>query len=189
MLHNHCGTLSDHSVISVWRIAWKSHGIVLENLRYILTAAKISKSLRLRLLQASVIPTLLNGCESWKMTEKVERKLYGAVSKMLATIAGRTIQEESRNTTGNVVMKARDGRWSCAGHVQRMPENRLVHQVLFNCVRPTHETLFADVPNINTENAAKLSKDRKQWSGSRPALALPTSIRVSCNKVSKIKVG
>ncbi len=32
-----------------------------------------------------------------KMTEKVKRKLNGAASKMLATITGRTIQEEARS--------------------------------------------------------------------------------------------
>ncbi len=42
-----------------------------------------------------------------------------------------------------------------AGHVLRMPEHRLVRQVLLNCVRPTHETLFADVPNLSIENATK----------------------------------
>ncbi len=69
-------------------------------------------------------------CESWKMTEKVKRKLNGAASKMLATITGRTIQEEARNPTINVVMKARYRRWSWLGHVLRMPEHRLVRQVL-----------------------------------------------------------
>ncbi len=54
---------------------------------------------------------LLYGCESWKMTEKVKRKLNGAASKMLAAITGRTIQEEARNPTINAVMKARDRIW------------------------------------------------------------------------------
>ncbi len=80
------------------------------------------------------------GCKSWKMT-KVKRKLNGAASKMLATITGRTIQEEARYPTINVVIKARDRRWSWLGHVLRMPEHCLVRQVLLNCVRPTHETL------------------------------------------------
>ncbi len=42
------------------------------------------------------------------MTEKVKRKLNGAASKMLATIKGRTVQEEARNPTINLVKKARD---------------------------------------------------------------------------------
>ncbi len=95
------------------------------------------------------------GCESWKMTEKVKRKLNGAASEMLATVTGRTIQ---------------DRRWSWLGHVLRMPEHRLVRQVLLNCVKPTHEMLFADVPNRSIENATKMSKDRKLWNSNRPSL-------------------
>ncbi len=99
--------------------------------------------------------TLLYCCESWKTTEKVKRKLNGAASKMLATITGRTIQ---------------DRRWSWLRHVLRMPEHRLVREVLLNCVKPTHETLFADVPNLSIENATEMSKDRKLWSSNRPSL-------------------
>ncbi len=80
---------------------------------------------------------------------------------MLATITGRTIQKEARNPTINVVMKARNRRWSWLGHVLRMPEHRLVRQVLLNCVKPTHETLFADVLNLSIENSTKMSKDWK----------------------------
>ncbi len=94
-----------------------------------------------------MISILLYGCESRKMTEKVKRKLNPATSKMLPTITGRTIQEEARNPKINVVMKARDRRWSWLRHILRMPEHRLVRQVLLNCVKPTHETLFVDVPN------------------------------------------
>ncbi len=51
-----------------------------------------------------------------------------------------------------------------------MPEHRLVRQVLLNCVKPTHETLFADVPNLSIENSTKMSKDRKLWSSNRPSV-------------------
>ncbi len=34
----------------------------------------------------------------------------------------------------------------------------------------THETLFADVPNLSIENATKMSKDRKLWSSNKPSL-------------------
>ncbi len=89
---------------------------------------------------------------------------------MLATITGRTIQEEARNPTINLVMKARDRRWSWLGHVLRMPKHRLVRQVLLNRVKHTHETLFVDVQNLGIENATKMSKDRKLWSSIRPSL-------------------
>ncbi len=65
--------------------------------------------------------------------------------------------------------KPRDRRWSWLGHVLRMPEHRLVRQVLLNCVKPTHEKLFADVPKLSIENATKMSKDRKLWSSNRPS--------------------
>ncbi len=68
-------------------------------------------------------------------------------------------QEEARYPTINVVMKARDRRWNWRGHVLRMPEHRLVREVLLNCVRPTHETHFADVPNLSIENATNMSKE------------------------------
>ncbi len=51
-----------------------------------------------------------------------------------------------------------------------MPEHQLVRQVLLNCIKPTHETLFADAPNLSIENATKMSKDRKLWSSNRPSL-------------------
>ncbi len=104
------------------------------------------------------------------MTEKVKHKLNGAASKMLATITGRTIQEEARNPTINVVMKAQDRTRSLLGRVLLMPEHRLVRKVLLNYVKPTHETLFADIPNLSIENATKMSKDRKLWSSNRPSL-------------------
>ncbi len=104
------------------------------------------------------------------MTYQVKRKLKGAASKMLARIKGRTIQEEARNPTINVAMKARDRRWSWLGHVLRMPEHRLVRKVLLLCVKPTYETLFADIPNLSIENATEMSKDRKLWSSNRPSL-------------------
>ncbi len=80
---------------------------------------------------------------------------------LLATITGRIVKEEARNPTINVVTKSRDRRWSWLGRVLRIPEHRLVRQVLLNCVKLTHETLFADVPNPSIENATKMPKDRK----------------------------
>ncbi len=50
---------------------------------------------------------------------------------------------------------------------------------LLNCVKPTHETLFPDLANINIENSTTVSKDRKPCSSNRPSLRCqPLSGRV-----------
>ncbi len=84
------------------------------------------------------------------MTEKVKRKLNGAASKMFVTITSRTIQEEARNPTIDVVMK-RGQKMELAGTCPTHARAPLVRQVLLNCVKPTHETLFAGVPNLSIE--------------------------------------
>ncbi len=78
------------------------------------------------------------------MTESVNRKLYGAASKMLATITGRIIQKEALNPTINVVMKVWDRTWSTGTrptHARAPPGAPR----LLNSVKPIHETLFADI--------------------------------------------
>ncbi len=45
------------------------------NLKRILTSPRLPRSVRLRLLKASVMSTLLNGCESRKLSTLVQRKL------------------------------------------------------------------------------------------------------------------
>ncbi len=49
----------------------------------------------------------------------------------------------------NVVMKARDRRWSWLRHVLRMSEHRLVRQVLLNCaILPTEVHVGIDGPEM-----------------------------------------
>ncbi len=82
---------------------------------------------------------------------------------MLAIITGRTIAEETRNPTINVLVKVGDRRWSWQGHVLRMPEHRLVRRVLLNCAKPAPETLFADSRKLNVDYAIRMSEDIKLW--------------------------
>ncbi len=57
----------------------------------------------------------------------------------------------ARNPSISVASKARDRRWSWLGHVLRTPEHCLMRRVLLKCAKPTHETLFAEVPNLNVD--------------------------------------
>ncbi len=109
---------------------------------------------------ASVISTLLYECESWKLTAQARRKLNGTVSKMLSGITGRTIADEAREQTLDVMMRARDRRWNWLGHVLRLEEHRVIRRVLMNCVRPTPDSLFGDIPDLDSRKAAEIAKDR-----------------------------
>ncbi len=101
-----------------------------------------------RLLNASVISTLLYGCESCKLAAQARRKLNGTASKMLSRITGRTIADEAREPTLDVMMRAGGRRWNWLGHILRLEEHRVIRPVLMNCVRPTQESLFGDVPDL-----------------------------------------
>ncbi len=101
------------------------------------------------------------------MTEKVKRKLNGAASKMLATITGRTIQEEARNPFYKRSDEGKGQKMELAGHVLRMPEHRLVRQVLLNCARPTRDAF--------RRRTKYKYRERKLWSSNRPSTELQKS--------------
>ncbi len=138
------------------------------DLRRLLTASRLPKDLRLRLLNASVISTLLYGCEAGKLSAQARGKLNGTVSKMLSRITGRTIADEARKPTLDVVMRARDRRWNWLGHFLRLEEHRVIRQVLMNCVKPTPDSIFGD-PDLDSRKAAELAADREKWKILRPS--------------------
>ncbi len=38
-----------------------------------------------------------------------------------------------------------------------------------NCVRPTPDSLFGDVPDLDSRKAAEIAKDREKWKSIRPS--------------------
>ena len=146
-------------------LAWSRFG----QLKRVLTEKKLSKSLRLRIFSSCVVSTLLYGCEAWKLTEQVRRKLNATGSKMLSKITGRHIAAEAREPSIDIVLRARDQRWNWLGHILRMNERRTVRQVLLHCVKPTAESLFSDVPDLNIDKALKIAMNRIEWKNLRPS--------------------
>ncbi len=88
---------------------------------------------------------------------------------MLSRITGRTIADEAREPTLDVMMRARDGRWNWLGHILRLEEHREIRQVLMNCDRPTPDSPFGDVPDLDNRKAAEIAKDREKWKSLRPS--------------------
>ena len=60
-------------------------------MKHILDAERLSKDLKIRLYKAAVCSVLTYGCESWRLTPAVMRKINGVNSKMLTRFTDLTI--------------------------------------------------------------------------------------------------
>ncbi len=88
---------------------------------------------------------------------------------MLSRITGRTIADEAREPTLDFIMRARDRRWNWLGHIHCLEEHRAIRRVRMNCVRPTPDSLFGDVLDLDSRKAAEIAKDREKWKSLRPS--------------------
>ncbi len=64
-----------------------------------------------------------------------------------------------------------DLRRSWFGRIMRLDEDRLVRKVLLNCVQPTKESLYGDVPDIDVERAIEIARDREKVKNHRQKLS------------------
>ncbi len=87
---------------------------------------------------------------------------------MLSRIAGRTIADEAREQTLDVIMRAKGRRWNWLGHILHLEEHRVIRRVLMNCVRPTPDSLFDDVPDLDSRKTGEIAKDMEKWKSLRP---------------------
>ncbi len=161
-------------------IAWSRY----INLKRILTSSRLPISLRLRLPQAFVMSTLLYGCESWKLSTQVQRKLNNTVSKTLSRITGRSIVEEVRTPSANIQWIL-ETRWSWIGQILRMDEDRLLRKVLLKCAKPENESLYGDIPDLNVEKAIEAARDRENCKKIRPPRRCWLSMRTLQNKTKQ----
>ncbi len=74
------------------------------------------------------LPVAADGDTSQEVPQEAEKTHVAPFATHLSYVV-------EHGTAINVVVKARDRRWSSLGHVLRMPEHRLVRQVLLNCVK------------------------------------------------------
>ena len=136
-------------------------------LRRVLDAQQLPVGLKLRLYKAAVCSILTYGCETWRLTPSVMRKINGVNSKMLARFTGKTIPQEARATSSsfNLVKHIRVRRLKWLGHILRAGPDRLIYQAVEEQRRlglPGNLLMDAPPHNSLTELAIQ-AKDRASW--------------------------
>ena len=135
--------------------------------RKVLTSTKLNVSCRIRLFAALVGSTILHGSSAWITTDQVKRKINGVSSKMLSQITKRSIHEEARSPTFDIVTLMKKRRWSYLGHILRMEDSRMVKRFLTELSPreapfPTG-SLLEPSPYDTLEETALAAQDRKHW--------------------------
>ena len=152
----------------------------------------ISRKLKIRLLRAIVIPTVLYGAECWVLKKREEKKLAAFEMKCLRRICGvrwedRITNERVREMAGvedTILIRVEDIQRRWFGHVQRMDLNRWPKKVLNGQVagnRPRgrpRDSWLKKFKKLNDGKAiqqlAHMAQDRNIWKEWRHRMQDPT---------------
>ena len=144
-------------------VAWGRFG----DYRKTLLSAKLPVNMRCRLFESLVTSTMSYGCEAWRMTVPVKRMLNSTNSKQLSLITKRSIHEEAKTPTLNVLKMIKHRRIEYLGHILRMDPNRTLRRFLleFSAKQaPFHQgSLMSEVPFRTLDEMVEAAEDRKAW--------------------------
>ena len=143
----------------------------------------ISLKTKLKVYHAVVLTTLLYGCETWTVYRRHEKQINHFHLRCLRNILHIRWQDKVPDTevlkqadipSAITIMRKAQLRW--AGHVSRMPDNRIPKQLLYGelcCGKRTaggqrkrfKDSLKVSLKdfNINTESWESLASDRPSW--------------------------
>ena len=150
----------------------------------------ISRSLKIRLFNAIVVPTVLYGAESWVIKQKERKKLLGFEMKCLRRICNVRWQqmisnERIREMTGTrctIEDRVRDIQLRWFGHVERMSSERWPRKVMYHRMhgkrprarpRTTWLKTIKD-DNMRWQDMTELARDRQRWEQYRHQRKDPT---------------
>ena len=107
------------------------------------------------------------GSSAWIITEKVKKMLNNNNSKMLSQITKRSIHDEAKHPSFNIIEAVLKRRWSYLGHILRMDENHPVKKFLLE-LSPTEApfvegTLLADTRFRTVDEMLSAAANRNQW--------------------------
>ena len=161
----------------------------------------LSKHTKLKIFNSCVIPVLTYGCESWKSTVALDKKLDNFENKCLRRILNlhwtdfrtntQLRQETRQDTVSNFIRKRR---WSYIGHVLRMDRSRLPCQALIWAPvgkrkrgRP-RETLRRTIIRegsfggpVNVQDLQQMAANRQTWNAMTTALCATLGSRGKTN--------
>ena len=144
-------------------VAWGRWG----DYRKALMPAKLPVDLRIRLYKSLIVSTMTYSSEAWKFTDQAVRKINGVNSKMLSLITKRSIHEEARTPTFDVVDSIKARRWEYLGHILRMDQNRALRRFVTELSPESapykQGSLMSETPFQNAAEMIQAAEDRKLW--------------------------
>ena len=136
-------------------------------LRHVLDSPRLSVDLKIRLYKAAVCSILTYGCETWRLTPPVIRRLNGANSKMLARFTHKTIPQEARAATCSydLVRGIRVRRFKWLGHILRAGPGHITFMAVEEQKRlGLPGNILMDAPQHNSIwDLVTLARDRANW--------------------------
>ena len=135
--------------------------------RFILISTKLPVQMRLRLYTVLVVSTMIYGCSAWFLTNRIKQKLNGVNSKLVAQITKRSIHEEAKSPSVNVIQLIEDRRWNYLGHILRLNEDKSIRRYLLELSpqqSPFIHGSLLDVPEFdNIDDMIAAANDRLKW--------------------------
>ena len=107
------------------------------------------------------------GSTAWLFTNDMKQKLNGVNSKMVSQVTKRTIHDEAREPSFNVVEYVLEKTWSYLRHILRLDAYGAVRRFLLElsaAERPfIPGTLLADTPYETVAELVDAASDRDHW--------------------------
>ena len=144
-------------------VAWGSFG----EYRKTLLSTKLPVPMRIRLYIQLVVMTMTYSCEAWSMVLKNKKRLNNTSSKMLSLITKRSIHDEAKRPTFNIIKHIMAQRFEYLGHILRLENDRTLKRILLDLSpneAPFAEgSLLGETPFQTVEEMLEAAADRRNW--------------------------